>query len=67
MASRYEERFGTFDKVATYFAVSCFLSDDGSACRYCPLVEDCDGTLGKVGKLMAVRAEIAKWLRGDAE
>jgi hypothetical protein len=64
MASRYEMHFGTLDKVAVYFAASCFQSD-GSACEYCPLI-DCDETLRKVGSFVSVQEKIAEWLRGDA-
>lgn len=66
MASRYEEHFGTLDKVAVYFAMMCFESD-GSACKHCPVVEDCDETLRGIGSFVIVRARIAEWLRGDAE
>ena len=66
MASRYEEHFGTLGKAAVYFAMMCLGSDD-SACKYCPVVEDCDETLRRTGSFVTVRARIAEWLGSDGK
>lgn len=65
MASRYEEYFGMLDKAAVYFAASCVIGE-GDACKYCPLVEDCDRTPCKDGSFVGAIAKVAEWLRGDA-